>query len=124
MLGLVLKYLGDSLLFSGLDKIKTFLVCKISRAALFGFHLVFFLLLLFLKETISGEDFTLPHCVSVLQQGASSLVLTHCILSFQESNPKEFDAITQESKKAQRKVSYTETRISWFLCLDILISLS
>lgn len=48
----------------------------------------------------------------------------HCILSFQESNPEEFDAITQESKKAQRKVSCTETWILWFLCLDILISLS
>lgn len=48
----------------------------------------------------------------------------HCILSFRDSNPEEFGAITQESKKAQRKVSPTETWISWFLCLDILISLS
>lgn len=46
MLGLVLKYLGDSLLFSGLDKIKTCLVRKISRAALFGFHLVFFFIII------------------------------------------------------------------------------
>jgi len=48
----------------------------------------------------------------------------HCTLSFQESSAKRWYAMTQESKKAQRKVSYTETWILWFLCLAILIGLS
>lgn len=48
MLGLVLEYLGDSMLSSGFReneiKIKMFLVCKISQAALLDhfFFLVFF----------------------------------------------------------------------------------